>query len=359
MNTEPLMRYQPMTPAPLGRLAELVRGAVQGDPSFLIRRLLPLPLAGPDDLSYLEDVKRAPEAEKSKAGALLVPPGLAIPGKILVEVLRPKLAFTRLLRHCHPVEPVVPGVHPSAAVDPGALLGEGVTLGPHVVVEAGTAIGARTVVMAGGVVQEGARIGAGCLIHPNVLIGHHVIVGDRVIVHGGAVIGADGFGYVADESGHHVKIPQLGSVVVEDDVEIGANATIDRATYGETRIGRGTKIDNLVQVAHNVTIGEHSILAAQVGVAGSCAIGAHVIMGGQSGIADHKSIGDGSILGAQGGAIGDIPPKSFYSGYPARPHREQMRLLAALQQLPEMLKRVKELERAREWFRDDKDQGIS
>lgn len=339
------MYYDEMVPTTLKSLAAFVKGKIKGDPEFVVSNLLPLDLAGPNDLSFLEGNKYIKKAHDSFVGAIIVPGNtLDISNKHLIKVSNPRLAYVKLLHNCYPPRQLAFAKHPSSVIDLSAKVAGDVSIGPNVVIEQGVFVGAASVIMAGTVIGEGAVIGKNCWIYPNVVIGHNCILGDRVIVSSGAVIGGDGFGYVPDEKGRHLKIPQRGIVVLEDDVEVGANSAIDRAVAGETRIRRGTKIDNLVQIAHNVHIGEDSILVAQVGVAGSAVIGSHVIIAGQAGVNSHITIGDNAIVGAQGGATGSVPAGAFVSGYPARPHKEQMRILGALQQLPELLRRVKQLE---------------
>jgi UDP-3-O-[3-hydroxymyristoyl] glucosamine N-acyltransferase len=235
------------------------------------------------------------------------------------------------------------GIHPTAVVSPDVEMGPGVTIDALAVVEAAAAIGARTVIGAGSAIGARVRIGADCVVHPHVTIYPDCVVGERAIFHSGAVIGSDGFGY-ANEEGVHLKIPHLGRVVIEDDVEIGANTTVDRATLGETRIGRGSKIDNLVQVGHNVVIGEGSIIVAQVGISGSVTIGPGAILVGQVGIADHVAIGAGVRVVGRAGVTKDIPDGATVSGFPAHDHREELRILAAVRRLPEMVERLEALE---------------
>lgn len=338
------MQYLPMASVKLKDLALFVDGEIIGDGEKLISNLLPLNMAGPEDLSFVEHNKYFKKAMESSAGALLILPDMDIPGKNFIKVANPRLAYVKLIHKYYKIEEVSRVIHPSSVIDPLAEIGPDVAIGPYVVIEEGVIIGARSVIMAGAVLQKGVSIGNDCRIHPNVVIGHNCIIGDRVIIFGGVVIGADGFGYVPDENGRHLKIPQRGIVVLEDDVEIGANTTIDRAVAGETRIRLGTKIDNLVQIAHNVNIGGNTVIASQTGIAGSTNIGSYVMIGGQAGVGEHLVIGDGAIIGAQGGVTGSVTAHTFVSGYPARPHREQMRILGALQQLPELLKRLKLLE---------------
>lgn len=338
------MQYDHMNPTPLNELADWVKGNIKGDPHLIIHDILPLNLAGSNDLSFIESAKYIKKAGISLACAFLAFPGLEIAGKTIVEVANPRLAYVKLLQLCCRVKQIVPSIHQSAYIATSAIISNNASVGPYVVIEDGVKIGAGTVIMAGTVIQENAVIGKDCWIHPNVIIGHGCIIKDRVIIYGGTVIGADGFGYVQDNKGEHLKVPQRGKVVLEDDVEVGANTTIDRAVAGETRVRRGTKIDNLVQIAHNVQVGENCVLTSQVGIAGSAKIGSRVIIGGQAGVGEHLKVGNGAIIGAQGGVIGDIPDDSIVSGYPARPHREQMRILGALQQLPSLLNRIKHIE---------------
>ncbi|MEZ4653969.1 MAG: UDP-3-O-(3-hydroxymyristoyl)glucosamine N-acyltransferase [Candidatus Eisenbacteria bacterium] len=235
------------------------------------------------------------------------------------------------------------GIDPSAIVSPNAQLGEGLAIGPHVVIEDGVHIGDGTVLMAGCYVGPRSRIGRGCRLYPRVVIREDIQVGDQVILHPGVVLGSDGFGYAFD-AGQHRKIPQMGRVVIEDDVEIGANSTIDRATTGETRIGRGTKIDNLVHVAHNVEIGPLSILCAQAGISGSTRLGRGVTLAGQAGLVGHIEIGDGARVGAQGGVTKSVKAGETVSGYPATNHGRASRMYAALRHLPDALRSLRNLE---------------
>ena len=235
------------------------------------------------------------------------------------------------------------GVHPSAVVDPSATLGKNVAVGPLCTVAKDARVGDNTTLVAGVFVGEAATVGTDCLIYPNVTVREATVIGDRVILQPGVVLGADGFGYAKNGSIHH-KVPQIGRVVIEDDVELGANTCIDRATTGETRIKRGTKVDNLVQVAHNVVMGENCVVAAQVGISGSTEVGHGVVIGGQAGVGGHIVIGDRAIVGAQGGVTKDVAPNRIVSGYPAREHSVAKRINAHTAMLPELFKRVKELE---------------
>jgi UDP-3-O-[3-hydroxymyristoyl] glucosamine N-acyltransferase len=222
------------------------------------------------------------------------------------------------------------------------VLGENIGIGPFAVIEEGAKVGDRSLILAGTYVGKDASIGEDCLIYPHVTIREEVEVGDRVIIHCGVVLGADGYGFVSDGDVHR-KVPQVGNVVIESDVEIGANSTIDRATNGTTRVGRGTKMDNLVMIGHNVVIGENCLIVAQVGIGGSARIGANVTVGGQVGIVGHIKVGDGVVIGAQAGVIGDVPANTTVSGYPAREHGQARKVYACTQKLPDLLKTVAEL----------------
>jgi UDP-3-O-[3-hydroxymyristoyl] glucosamine N-acyltransferase len=305
--------------------------------------------AAPGDLTFLGHARYRPALEETRASAILAPPGIPCPPRLaVVRVRDPYRALQLILQWFDPGPPLVaPGVHPTAVVHPSAELGEGVGIGPLAVVEAGARVGARTAVGAGCYVGEAAVLGEDCYLHPHAYVGRRCVLGDRVILQPAAVVGSDGFGYAFVE-GRYRRIPQIGIVVIGDDVEIGANACIDRATLGATRVERGTKIDNLVQVAHNVAIAEDSALAAQSGVAGSTRLGKRVRLGGQAGVIGHIRVGDGAQVGAQAGVIGDVPPGVTVSGYPARPHREALRAEAALRRLPDLARRVRALEERRD-----------
>lgn len=328
------------------RLADLARHAgaeLTGRGDVEILAVTDLEHAHPQALVMVADARKLAGAEASAAGALLVAEATPSTRKPALRARNLRAAFARALAALAPASRPAAGVHASAVVAPNARVSADATLGPHVVVSDDAEVGTRTVIGAGAVIGARARVGADCLIHANVTIYPDCVIGDRVIVHSGAVIGSDGFGYAADE-GVHVKIPHLGRVVVEDDVEIGANATIDRGTLGETRIGRGTKIDNLVQVAHNVTVGPHSIIVAQVGISGSATIGEGALLAGQAGVRDHVTIGAGAVVLGKAGVTKHVPPGATVSGYPAREHRAQLRLEAAVLRLPDILRRLEALE---------------
>ncbi len=327
------------------QLAEWVRGEVLGDGDLAIEGARVLADARSGDITFVDGDKNAAAWHSSPASAAVVPASIPVNGRPLIRVRDPLLAFAEIVRHLRGRPPLPAGeVHPSAVVHPSVVLGEGVSVGPFVVVGEGTVVGAGSVLHAGVVVGRDCRFGAGTVLHPRAVVYDDTVLGDRVVVHANAVIGADGFGY-RTQDGRHVKVPQLGWVEIEDDVEIGAGATVDRGTFGPTRIGAGTKIDNLVMVGHNCQIGRHNILAAQVGVAGSSTTGDYVVMAGQVGVADHLKIGDRVVLAAKSGVICDVPADSRMVGYPARPEALGKRVWVTLDHLPEMrrdLKRVKD-----------------
>ena len=327
----------------LGELAERLSADLVGDGETRITGLASLEDAGPSDLSFYADDRYQSLLESTEAGALLVREPLeSLDAGQLVHP-DPYLAFLGLIDSFFPPPAFEPGVSPRAEVAPSATLGDGVFVGPFARVGERARIGDGTVVHGGVSIGHDAVVGAGCVLGINSVIRESCSLGNRVILHPGAIIGSDGFGF-ARRDGRFTKVRHVGRVVVEDDVEIGANATIDRGTLGATRIRRGVKLDNLVHVAHNVEIGEHSAMAAQAGVSGSTVIGKRVLMGGQVGIVDHLHIGDDAILIAQAGVIGDIAPKAMVSGYPARPHREVLKAAAGVRGLDALRRRVAELE---------------
>ncbi len=334
-----------MTSYTLAELAARVGGEVVGDAGRRLSGLKPLAEAGEADLSFYHNRRYLGEAHASRAGALLVADPAEFPGRDLLFCREVYPAFATLLELFHPAAPPAPGVHPSAVVAASARLGAGVSVGPCAVVGARAAIGEGAILGAHAVVGDDAEVGPATLLHPHVVIEPRCRVGARCILHAGVVIGSDGYGF-ATSGGVHRKVPQVGVVVIEDDVELGANVCVDRATLGETRIGRGTKVDNLVQIAHNVRIGEHSLIVAQVGISGSTTLGHHVVMAGQSGAAGHLHLGDGTMVTAQAAVMADTKPGEMVSGSPARPQKEWYRALANLLQLEALRRRVRELERA-------------
>jgi UDP-3-O-[3-hydroxymyristoyl] glucosamine N-acyltransferase len=327
----------------LSELARLVGGRVDGDANRRIRTVATLEDAGPDDLSFLTNPAYREAGQRSRAGAILVGPGAGIEGRDLLVAPDPYLALAEILDRMHPAPRPAPGVSRDARLGPGVTLGADVTLGPFAVVGSGARLGDRAVVGAGAVIGDGSAIGADTVLMPRVVLYPGTSVGARCLIHAGVVLGGDGFGF-ATTAGTHRKVPQLGRVVIEDDVEIGANSTIDRGTLGETRIGRGTKIDNLVLVAHGVVIGPYGLLAGQAGIAGSTRIGSHVTMAGQSGAAGHLKMGDRVVVAAKSAVFTDVPDRAFVAGIPAVDHRAWKRSLALVKMLPELRSRLRTLE---------------
>jgi UDP-3-O-[3-hydroxymyristoyl] glucosamine N-acyltransferase len=327
----------------LGELAHVLEATLDGDAARVVTGVAPLDAAGPEHVSFLIDSRYASAAKASRAGAFLAGPDAAgLPGPVL-RAAKPQLALIRLLTLFHPPAPVAPGIDPTASVAPDARIDPTVTVGPLAVIESGAVLGPRVRVQAHVFVGTRAEVGADSVLHPRVVLCAGVKLGRRVIVHPGAVIGADGFGYIFDGEAHR-KLPQVGGVRIEDDVEIGANTAIDRAMLGDTVVRRGTKIDNLVQIAHNVEIGEGSIIVAQVGISGSCRIGRGVILAGQVGVADHLSVGDGAIVLAQAGLARNVGPGEKLWGTPARPVFQAKRLFTLTEQLPDILRRLRAAE---------------
>jgi UDP-3-O-[3-hydroxymyristoyl] glucosamine N-acyltransferase len=279
----------------------------------------------------------------SRASALVVPAGTVASGRPLIHVAQPRRAFLALLSFFAPGEERGPGVDMRAHVDPDAELGEGSWVGPGAVVEAGARLGARVRVHPHAVVGAGARVGDDTVLFPGVVLYPGVTVGCRVRIHAGSVIGSDGFGYERDAGGVQRKVPQIGTVEIADDVEIGANSCVDRATIGATRIGAGTKIDNLVQVGHNTQVGEHCCVIGQAGLSGSVEVGRFSVLAGQCGIADHVTLAEGTVVGAQAGVHRDIGP-GIWHGAPALPAKDARRVFPIVARLPELLRRLKELE---------------
>jgi UDP-3-O-[3-hydroxymyristoyl] glucosamine N-acyltransferase len=325
------------------QLAEWVRGDVLGDGDLPIANARPLGEAEPGDITFIEGDRHLGAWHACKASAAVAPASVPVNGRPLIRVADPLMAFVRIVQHLRGRPAAAGGViDPTAQVHPTATLGPGVSVGPFAVVGEGAELGANVALHTGVVVGRGCRIGRDAVLYPRVVLYDDCILGDRVVIHAGAVIGADGFGY-RFQDGRHVKIPQLGWVELGDDVEIGAGATIDRGTFGATRVGAGTKIDNLVMIGHNCQIGRHNVLAAQVGIAGSCTTGDYVVMAGQVGIADHLHIGDRVTVGAQSGVMKDLPADTTVLGYPARPEVDQKRQYVLLERLPEMRKDLKRI----------------
>lgn len=326
-------------------LAEQLGGTYEGDGAQTIKGLATLDEAGPDMLSWVADPELLPKAEASDAGVLLLPRGTVLKrNAAVINVDDPELSLCKALELLAPEQAcVAAGVHPSAVIAEDAVVA-GASIGANVYVGQSANVGEGTQLHPGVYVGAHASVGQRCVLWPNVVVREYCLIGDRVTIHPNSTIGADGFGYLHRE-GQHVKIPQIGKVVIEDDVEIGANTTIDRARSGVTRIGRGTKIDNLVQVGHNCNVGEHCILVAQTGISGSVSIGRYVVFGGRGGAGDHVRIGDGSQIASSSAVMKSLPAGAKVMGLPAVDLQQCLREKAALRKLPEALKRIRSLEK--------------
>lgn len=330
------------------QIAELVGGTLVGGADPDLTGVAPLDRAGPADLSFLAHPRYLAYVDASAAGGILVAPALAErtpDGRARIVVRDVHRALAAILPRLYPEAPRRPGVHPTAIVGRGVTLGDDVAIGPYAVVGDGARIGARATVGAHATVGDGCDVGEDVVLHPHVTLYPNVRVGARSVLHSGVRAGVDGFGYVFVD-GAHRKVPQVGGCIIGEDVEIGANTTIDRGSVGATEIGDGVKIDNLVHIGHNVRIGAHTLVIAQVGIAGSTTIGSRVTLAGQAGIPGHLTIGDGATVAAQAGVFGDIPAGAVYSGYPARPHKESLRAQAAVARLPKLMRRIQALEQA-------------
>ena len=327
----------------LGELARLLGGKLKGEPDLEVDGISSLELAGPKEISFAIKTNLAPKVKSSRACAFILPETWQedLP-KNAILVKDPYLAYAQTANF-FAAKPFVPkGISNQAIIGEGCQIHQEVTVDPGAIIGAGSKIGRHVHIHSGVVVGEDVEIGSESVIFPNVVIYHGCKIGSRVRIHAGAIIGADGFGYAKGPDGM-VKIPQTGIVVVEDDVEIGANTTIDRAAIGETRIGKGTKIDNLVMIAHNVSLGQHCVIVSQVGISGSTRVGSGVMMGGQVGVVGHIEIGDGARIGAKSGVPQSIGPGETVSGIPAIPHLKWLRMVNALKKLPELVRDVREL----------------
>ena len=326
-------------------MAELVNGQVCGDGNLVIAAARPLVDAQPGDITFVEDARRAAQLLASKAAAAIVSETLPTNGLTVIRVADPLAAFVTVVRHLHGrSEAALHGIDPRSHIHPTARVGPDASVFPFVSIGENSVVGTRCRLHSGVSIGRDCKLGDDVVLYPNVVLYDGTVLGNRVIVHANSVLGADGFGYRL-QNGKHVKVPQLGFVEIGDDVEIGACTTIDRGTFQATRVGEGTKIDNLVQVAHNCRIGKHNLLVSQMGIAGSSSTGDYVVIAGQVGIVDHVHIGDGAIIGAKAGVTKEVAPGQRMLGAPATSEREQKRILMTLEKLPEIrkeLRRVKQ-----------------
>jgi UDP-3-O-[3-hydroxymyristoyl] glucosamine N-acyltransferase len=347
----------------LAELAARVGGEVVGDGELRLEGVAALEDATPAQVSFFSNRKYRRAFEASRAGAVVVEPEEEVPaGRTVLRVRNAYLAFAKITTLFHPPREARPEVAPGAVVHPSARVHPAAEVMPLASVGPGAEIGARTILCPGVQIGEGVRIGEDCLVYPNVVVREHCVLGDRVIVQAGAVIGSDGFGFAFDPEGEgkgprHYKFPQVGIVIVEDDVEIGACTCVDRAALGATRIGRGTKIDNLVQIAHNVEIGPLSLLVSQVGISGSTKLGMGVVAAGQVGIVGHLTIGDGAKIAAQSGVTNDVEAGAAVGGSPARSHSLWLKSMASLQHLTQMRKELAQLRKELEKLRSSAGKG--
>ena len=331
-------------PYTAAQIAELLQGQVLGDGTATLSGFAPATTAKPGDLTFAENAAYFSRAEQSAASAVLVDEDFGPSNKIIVRVANARIGFAKAMALFFPEPTFSPGIHPSSVVAASAKIDPTAHIGPHCYIGENVQIGARSVLQGSDHISNDSVIDEDVCLLPRVTLYPRTQLGKRVRIHAGSVIGADGFGYVLD-GGIHRKVPQIGNVVVHDDVEIGANVTIDRGALGPTVIGKGTKIDNLVQIAHNVVIGEHCLVVAQTGIAGSTKLGHYVTLAGQVGIAGHLKIGHKVVVVAQSGVMHDIPKGEKWFGSPAQPDRQWKRQILALQQLPDLLKRVAQLEK--------------
>lgn len=329
----------------LEALAQMVEGELSGDPSLEISGFAPLDSAGPRDISFLVDAKYRDQAMESGAAAILVGKKIAIEVDSLIRVDNAYLASAIIQNHFLAQPFLADGIHASAVIGEKCSIGKEITIGAQVVIGDRVTLGEQVEICAGTVIGSDVTIGDGCIIRPNVTIERGCELGERVIIHPGCVIGSDGYGYATDRRGYHIKRPQLGTVKIGDDVEIGANCCVDRATFGVTWIKSGTKIDNLVQLGHNVVVGENSLLVAQVGISGSTTLGRNVVLGGQSGTVGHISIGDGTMVAGKSAVHGDQPTGARLAGIPAIDGRHWFRCATAFSKLPDLLKDVRRIKK--------------
>ncbi len=324
-------------------LAEQIGGEVVGDGAVILTGIAPAEGAAAGDLTFAEKPAYLAAAEASQASAILVPKGFESATKVLIRVKDARIAIAKVLPLFFPPETHVGGIHASAVVDPSAKIDATANVGPHCVIGAGVSLGKNSVLMGGNHIGRDSKIGDDVCLHPNVVLYARTQIGNRVSIHAGTTIGSDGYGYVFDQ-GRHRKMLQVGNVVIHDDVEIGSNTSIDRGALGSTVIGQGTKIDNLVHVAHNVVMGRHCLIMGQVGFAGSTQLSDYVVIASQSGIGGHLKLGTQATIGAKSGVMRDIAAGETVLGYPAAPDKEAKRQWIAVTKMPEALRRLKTLE---------------
>ncbi len=327
----------------IAEIAALVRGEVIGDGAVQITGLSSADRAREGDLTFAENEKYFAAADKTPAAAIIVSKPFAAANKVLIRVANVRVAVAQALPVFFPLRPYEKGIHPSATIHETAQIDPTAHIGPHCVIDAGVRVGPKTVLMGGNHIGADCQLGEEVWLYPQVVLYSSTRIGNRVAIHAGTVIGSDGYGYAFD-SGRHRKVLQVGNVIIEDDVEIGANSAIDRAAFGSTVIGAGTKIDNLVHVAHNVVMGKHCLVMGQVGFAGSTQLGDYCVIASQSGIAGHLKLGRQSTVGAKSGVMRDVSDGQTVLGIPAMPHNQTKRQWISVQQLPEMLSRLRELE---------------
>jgi len=329
----------------IAEIAKLVNGEIVGNPDVVITGICGIKEAKEGDLTFVANPKYLSLMENTQASAIITSREIKVAPKPIIRTDNPSLAFAKMVSFIFPEDSIpFKGVHKTAIIGKDVKLGKDAAIGPYVIIDDNAVIGDKTVIYGGCYIGHHSTIGSESLIYPNVSIREKITIGNRVIIHSGTVIGSDGFGFATIKGLHH-KIPQIGTVIIEDDVEIGANVTIDRARFDKTIIGKGTKIDNLVQIAHNVIVGENSIIVAQAGISGSTVIGKNVMLAGQAGLVGHISIGDGAIVAAQAGVTKSIPANTKVSGYPAKPHDIAKVVNACLQRLPQLVEKVKELQK--------------
>jgi UDP-3-O-[3-hydroxymyristoyl] glucosamine N-acyltransferase len=331
-------------PFTASQLAEQLKGQVLGDPTTEITGFASAENARAGDLTFAEKASYFAAAEQSQASAILVSDDLVSDCKVVIKVPNARVAVARVLPLFFPPDQEPQGIHPTTVVAASAQIDPTAHLGPHCVIGENVRLGARCVLRGGNHVGKDSVLGEDVALHPNVVLYPRTQIGHRVIIHAGTVIGSDGYGYVFDQ-GQHLKMPQVGHVIIHDDVEIGANSTVDRGALGPTVIGQGTKIDNLVHVAHNVSMGRHVLVMGQSGLAGSTKLGDYCVIASQSGIGGHLKLGPQATVGAKSGVMRDVPPQGTVLGIPAQPDRQMKRQFIAMQKLPDLLKRVREMEK--------------